>query len=133
MIKTIATGALLTAAVLLVAPTANASDLTPGLWASIAYSPTTGAVGSVWNAGSEDNAEGAAVQACDQEAGDNSCRAVASGTECVSLATDPDPQNNSGYSGAVGSTEAEADANAMSHAEPAWTIQAHECSAPEYV
>ncbi len=127
MIKIITTGALLAAAGLLVAPTANA-DPSGNTWASIAYSTTTGKYELVYNASSQLDAQNSATAGCNQHAGDNSCKVVTYSNYCVSLATDPDPNDNAGYSGGHGNTLADADADAMNGAQPGWTIEGHGCN-----
>ncbi len=76
MIKIITTGALLATAGLLFAPTANA-DPSGNTWAAIAYSTTTGKANLNYNASSQLDAGNAAVSACNQASGDNSCKVVA--------------------------------------------------------
>ena len=127
MIKTITTGALLAAAALLVTPTANAAP-DGSTWAAIAYSPTTGKAHLTTNAASQLDAQNSATAACNQAAGDNSCKVVAYSNYCVSLATDPNPNDNAGYSGGRGTTLAAADADAMSTAHSGWTIEGHGCN-----
>lgn len=127
MIKTITTGALLAAAALLVTPTANA-DPDGSAWAAIAYSTTTGKETIVTNAASQLDGMNHAMASCNKAAGDNSCKVVTFSKFCVSLATDPNPNNNTVYSGGKGNTLAAADADAMSGAQAGWTIEEHGCN-----
>jgi Domain of unknown function (DUF4189) len=127
MFKAITATVLLPAAALLVAPAANAEP-SGSTWAAIAYSTTTGKLELAHDFGSQLEAENSAVTACNNNAGDNSCKAVVYSNYCVSLATDPDPDNNEGFAAGHGNTLAAADAQAMSHAEPGWTIEGHGCN-----
>jgi hypothetical protein len=127
MLKAIVTGVLLPAAALLIAPPANGAP-SGNTWAAIAYSTTTGKARLETNASSQLEAQNDAVSACNRLSGDNSCKVVAYSDHCVSLATDPDPNNNAGYSGGHGDTLAAADADAMSGADSDWTIEGHGCN-----
>jgi hypothetical protein len=130
MLKSIVTAVLLPATALPIAPLANAepSGDTGSTWAAIAYSTTTGKARLEYNAPSQLEAQNDAVSACNSLAKDNSCKVVAFSDHCVSLATDPDPNNNAGYSGGHGATLAAADADAMKGAESDWTIEGHGCN-----
>lgn len=96
-VHSVARMALLVALAVGAAPLAAAQDS----FGSIAFSPTTGANGYVWGAGSKDNAERRAMKECRKRAGDcitginfwNSCGAVAIG-------------ENGGWGGAWGTTGA---------------------------
>lgn len=127
MLKAIIIAVLLPAAPLLVAPAADA-DPSGSSWAAIAYSTTTGKLELAHDFGSQLEAENKAVAACNNSAGDNSCKVVTYSNFCVSLATDPDPNNNAGYAGGHGDTLAAADADAMNGADPGWTIEGHGCN-----
>jgi hypothetical protein len=108
---------------MLSAPTARADDI---LWAAIGYNPTSGHAEAVWGRGSRDEADVDAVTDCNKHDGFSDCVLAAVGP-CVSLATDPDPNNNAPYAGGRGWTQSEADMEAMSKALSGWTIQMHHC------
>jgi hypothetical protein len=127
MFKAILTAALLPTAALLLAPAANA-DPTGDTWAAIAYSTTTGKAHLSLNKTSQLEAENDAVAKCNDIAGDNSCKVATYSNYCVSLATDPDPNNNAGFAGGHGPSLKAADADAMKSADADWTIEGHGCN-----
>lgn len=109
---------------LLMAPVAHADES----WIAIGYSPSKGSTLIAPHRSSQAEAEGDAVALCNSRNNVNDCVMAASSTNCVSIATDPSPSNNSVYAGGHGATLAEADADAMSDARPGWTIESHSCN-----
>ncbi|MBW0015995.1 MAG: DUF4189 domain-containing protein [Mycobacterium sp.] len=105
-------------------PVAHADDS----WIALAYSPSKGTTTIVSGRPSQADAESDAVSHCNSHAGVTDCVMAASSTNCVSIATDPNPSNNAVYAGGHGSTLAAADADAMSHARSGWTIESHKCN-----
>jgi hypothetical protein len=127
MFKTATVAVLASSAALLLTPAANA-DPSGDSWAAIAYSTTTGKARIVSNASNQLDAQNDAVSGCNAISGDNSCKVVTYSDHCVSLATDPDPNNNAGFSGGHGVSQAAADADAMKGADSSWTIEVHGCN-----
>jgi hypothetical protein len=130
MLKAATAAVLFSSAALLLTPAANAdpSGDSGETWAAIAYSTTTGKARIVSNDSNQLDAQNDAVSGCNAISGDNSCKVVTYSDHCVSLATDPDPHNNAGFSGGHGVTQAAADADAMKSADSDWTIEVHGCN-----
>jgi hypothetical protein len=87
-----------------IAPTANAA----GSWASIAYSPDTGAYGYGYNAGSKDEAINIAMGYCYQYGGTDCQVAASAASGCLALADSP-----THWSGGLGVTQPAAEADAL--------------------
>jgi hypothetical protein len=110
-----------------VTPTASANpDGTT--YAAVAYSPTTGKSRVVWNKATQLGATNDAVAGCNANGGSTDCLVAAQGNYCVSLATDPNPNNNAPYAGGHGVTIEAADQMALAAGNSGFTIQAHHCN-----
>lgn len=109
-------------------PVAPPPSHAPGTtFAAIAYSPTTGKSRMVWDGATKLDADNDAVTGCNASGGSTDCLVAAVGNYCVSLATDPNPNNNAAYSGGNGNTLAAADQMALA-GQTGLTIQAHHCN-----
>jgi hypothetical protein len=107
-------------------PTAGA-DPDGSTYAAIAYSPTSGKTNTVWNAPSQLKADNDAVSGCNANGRTTDCLVAAESNYCVSIATDPNPNNNAPYSGGHGATLAAADQMALAGL-PGSTIEDHRCN-----
>jgi hypothetical protein len=109
--------------------TPTASAATDGTtFAAIAYSETTGKDIVVWDAPTQIKADNDAIAKCNTDGGTTDCLLAAYGNYCVSLATDPNPNNNAPYAGGHGVTLQAADQMALAAGQPGFTIQDHRCN-----